>query len=250
MRCRRVLLPAGAAEAGRGAKRQKLSAVIDHTVNGRVVRRKLVVRLGEGRAPRGGGGALEREASALDMGYAVTEEAAVLPAGLTLGGRLHEVGYRERKTRRGSVATITLESPNADVIQGERELHVYHRGRVVRTRALAKAKPQKGRGPGTTGHESVELLQGSGWVTLAGSELAIDPDEPQVVLFSSTGNPTWLLDREALADAVEGVRTGSEDVDYEPRQEHVEIHIHHVNEGSAALRVSREALRAMLDGDQ
>jgi hypothetical protein len=147
-----TLLVAGPALAsGRGArpargpkKKMKVTAVVDKTVDGVVVERKLFLRSG-GSARRGKAVSLENQAKALSKGTVVSDRAAPLPASLTDGGRLVEEGgsYRERTHGDRRSAIITLVRPGARHFSGPEAKVVYAGGRarvVQKTRKAGRGK--------------------------------------------------------------------------------------------------------------
>jgi hypothetical protein len=147
-----TLLVAGPALAsGRGArpartkpKKMKVTTVVDKTVDGVVVERKLFLRSG-GSKRRGKAVSLENQAKALSRGRVVSDRAAPLPASVTDGGRLVEKkgSYRERTRGDRRSAIITLVRPGARHFSGPEAKVVYSGGRarkVQRTRKVGRGR--------------------------------------------------------------------------------------------------------------
>jgi hypothetical protein len=130
--------PALAGNRARPAPRKgkmKVTTVVDRTVGGVVVERKLFLRRGGGKR-KGRAVTLENKAKALESGTIVTDHESAMPSSMTLKGRLieKEGSYREA----GDSAVITLVRPGAHHVTGEAGKRVYSGGRV---RKVTRTKP-------------------------------------------------------------------------------------------------------------
>jgi hypothetical protein len=141
----------GGARPARGKAKMKVTTVVDKTVDGVVVERKIFLRKGGGKR-KGRAVTLEKKAKALGSGTLVTDVPAEMPSSMTLKGRLieKEGSYRERN---GS-AVITLVRPGAHHVSGEQGKRVYSGGRMrkvtraARSRKAIAGHAEEGRVPG------------------------------------------------------------------------------------------------------
>jgi hypothetical protein len=114
-------------------KKMKVTTVVDKTVDGVVVERKLFLRSG-GSKRKGRKVTLEAKVRALGKEKLVSDRKASKPASLTDGGRLVEQAgsYRERRDGARRSAVITLVRPGARHFSGP-EAKVVYSGKRVRT---------------------------------------------------------------------------------------------------------------------
>lgn len=123
-------------------KRMKLTTVVDKTVDGVVVERKLFMRSG-GSTRKAKKLSLEAHAKGLGKGNLISDRKAPLPPSLTDTGRLVEKAgsYRERVLGARRAAVITLVRPGARHFSGPEAKIVYAGGRVrkvEKTRKVAR----------------------------------------------------------------------------------------------------------------
>jgi hypothetical protein len=136
-----VLSLASPAFAGNGARparrtgKMKVSTVVDKTVDGVVVERKLFLRKG-GSKRKAKEVTLESKAKGLERGLIISDQESAMPSSMTLKGRLieKEGSYREH----AGGAVITLVRPGAHHLSGEQGKRVYSGGRV---RKVTRTKP-------------------------------------------------------------------------------------------------------------
>jgi hypothetical protein len=132
--------PVFAGDGARPARRSgkmKVSTVVDKTVDGVVVERKIFLRRGGGKR-KGRAVSLEKKVKALESGTIVTDVPAEMPSSMTLKGRLieKEGSYRERKNG----AVITLVRPGARHISGDEGKRVYSGGRMRKVTRPARSR--------------------------------------------------------------------------------------------------------------
>jgi len=142
-----VASPALASGSGRSrpkSKRMKVTTVVDKTVDGVVVERKVFLRRG-GSTRKAKKLSLESQANALGKGNLVSDQAAPIPASLTDKGRLieKEGSYRERVVGARRSAVITLVRPGARHFSGPEAKVVYAGGRA--RRVTKTGRPARGR---------------------------------------------------------------------------------------------------------
>ena len=134
----------GGPQKARGKpKRMKVTTVVDKTVDGVVVERKLFLRSG-GSKRKAKKLSVEAHAKALGKGSLVSDRKAPLPASLTDGGRLVEKAssYRERLVGARRSAVITLVRPGARHFSGPEAKVVYAGGRA--RKVVRKGKAARG----------------------------------------------------------------------------------------------------------
>jgi hypothetical protein len=132
-------------DKARKAKRMKLTSVVDKTVDGVVVERKLFMRSG-GSKRKAKELTIEGAVRAMTHGKKVSDRAAPIPPSLTEKGRLVEKAgsYRERVVGARRSAVITLVRPGARHFTGPEAKIVYRGGRklTVTRRARTGARAE------------------------------------------------------------------------------------------------------------
>lgn len=236
---------------GKQKKKQTVRAVIDHTVGGQVVRRKVVT--GPRRAKGKRFVSFERERAAAGKGWSVTDRRAAPPRDLTLAGRLEEIGARQQT---GGLSIIELTRPGAHHLTGEREIRVYARGRLTKIKklgrvagsAVSERSVAAGTGQVVRTDLAIEMLQElegqSTWQPVQGMAFRYQPDDPYSVHFE-VGKGEWVFGRDLLADALESGASGDGDVHLRTRGELLEIELRSPD-GRATLRIERQAAAAFL----
>ena len=121
-------------------KRLKLTTVVDKTVDGVVVERKLFMRSG-GSTRKAKKLSVEAHARGLGKGNLISDRKSPLPPSLTEKGRLVEKAgsYRERVVGARRAAVITLVRPGARHFSGPEAKIVYAGGRVRKVEKTRKA---------------------------------------------------------------------------------------------------------------
>ncbi len=215
-----LALAAPALAAGGGArparpkpkKKMKVTAVVDKTVDGVVVERKLFLRSG-GATRKGRKVSLEAKARALGKGNLVSDRKAAKPASLTDGGRLVEKAgsYRERRDGARRSAVITLVRPGARHFSGPEAKLVYSGKRVRRVQKTKRA----GRGSVAArrevhSEEGLEILNydalNQTYIQVATPASLTAQPESDTVHFQGELHGllvNWDVSREALAGAIE-----------------------------------------------
>ena len=246
------------AHAGSGKqqkKKQTVRAVIDQTVGGQVVRRKVVT--GPRRAKGKRFVTFERERAAAGKGWSVTDRRAAPPRDLRLEGRLEETGAR---VQRGGQSILTFTRPGAQHLTGERETRIYTRGRLTTVKKLPRVADRQVKatrtdataaeaGPGTgrvvRSELLIDLLGDTGWSTVGGLAFRYDPAEPYTAHLEIPNQPDWVFARDLIDDALTHGQSGEADVRLEVKDGYLEIFLS-TSDGSARLRTPKELARDFL----